>query len=161
MGNDRGDFRSYPKSGHQLAAAQCPLGANLNQSLVELFAIWWRHFNRVGLKFICMTRPLADVIVEVLDELGANEAHPIHRSVLTPIIERRCRSLRNNFDATKDFRKTINAELMRFGPKSIEWSPKLFRMHGSGYWSVRNDAPRGFEQKRRKEIEELWISIHT
>ncbi|MFZ1952064.1 MAG: hypothetical protein WAU74_18500 [Pseudolabrys sp.] len=108
-----------------------------------------------------MTRQLANVIIEVLDELGANETHPLHRSVFSPIIEGRWRSLGSNFDSTKDFRKTIDTELQRFGPKSTDWRPKLFRMHGGGYWSVRSDAPRGFEQQWRKEIEELWILIHT
>ena len=139
----------------------CIFRANLNQTLVESSAIWWRHFNRLDVKFIYMTRRLADVIIEVLDELGANETHPLHRSVFSPIVEGRWRSLGHNFDSTKDFRKTIDTELQRFGPKSTEWRPKLFRMHGGGYWSVRSAAPRGFEQQWRKEIEELWISIHT
>jgi len=135
--------------------------ANLNQSFVELSAIWWRHFNRVGVKFRYMTRRLADVMIEVLDELGADEAHPLHASVFKPIIERRWSSPGNNRDSAKDFRQTINTELRRFGPRSTEWTPKLFRMHGGGYWSVRNDAPRAFEQQWRKEVEELCISIHT
>ena len=108
-----------------------------------------------------MSKRLADVIMDVLDELGATETHPLHRSVFHLIVEKRWKRLGNKFDSTKDFRQTINAELQRFGPKSKEWRPKLFRMHGGGYWSVRNDASRGIEQQWRKEIAELWISIHT
>jgi hypothetical protein len=108
-----------------------------------------------------MSRRLADVILEVLDELGADEAHPLHNSVFNPLIERRWRDLVKNLDSAKDFRQTINAELRRFGPKSTEWRPKLFRMHGGGYWSVRNDAQRGIEQQWHKEVAELWILAHT
>jgi len=108
-----------------------------------------------------MTKRLADVIIEVLDELGATETHPLHGSVFNRIVAKRWKRLGNKFDLKKDFRQTINEELQRFGPKSKEWRPKLFRMHGGGYWSIRNDASRGIEQQWRKEVAELWISIHT
>jgi hypothetical protein len=115
----------------------------------------------MGGKFLSMTKRLADVIIEVLDELGATEMHPLHGSVFSQIVAKRWKRLGNKFGLKKDFRQTINEELQRFGPKSKEWRPKLFRMHGGGYWSIRNDASRGIEQRWRKEVAELWISIHT
>src|SRR5258708_38351618 len=108
-----------------------------------------------------MTKRLADVIMDVLDELGATETYPLHGSVFRLIVEKRWKRLGNKFDLTKDFRQTINAELQRFGPKSKEWRPKLFRMHGGGDWSVRNDASRGVVQQWRKKAAQPWVSIHT
>lgn len=135
--------------------------AKPNQSLVDLTAIWSQQFNHMGGKFLSMTKRLADIIMEVLDELGATEMHPLHGSVFNQIVAKRWKRLGNKFGLKKDFRQTINEELQRFGPKSKEWRPKLFRMHGGGYWSIRNDASRGIEQQWRKEVAELWISIHT
>ena len=99
-----------------------------------------------------MSKLLVDVITEVLDELGATESHPAHRSRFNPIIESRWKKLGNVLDASKDFGQAISAELQRFTSDSSEWKkakqkqPDLFRMHGDGYWSVRDDAPRGVDR---------------
>jgi hypothetical protein len=58
---------------------------------------------------------LVDVIMEVLDQLGATEVHPIHRSKFNPIIERRWKELGNVLDPNKDFGQTISAESLPQG----------------------------------------------
>lgn len=95
---------------------------------------------------------LVDVIVEVLDELGATDSHPISRQDFNPIIESRWKKLGNVLDPTKDFGQTISATLHAFCSDCSEWKkskikqPDLFQMHGEGYWSVKTNAPRGTER---------------
>ena len=99
-----------------------------------------------------MTKRLVDVIMEVLDQLDATEGRPVHRSVFNPIIETRWKQLGHVLDVNEDFGQAISAELQRFCPEASQWKkarakqPKLFMMHRDGYWSVRNDAPRGIAQ---------------
>lgn len=98
-----------------------------------------------------MTKHLVDVIMEVLDELGATDSHPRHRSDFNPIIERRWKDLGNALDPGEDFGQAISAELQRHSSDSSVWKKSkarrreardLFNMHGEGYWSVRSDAQR-------------------
>jgi hypothetical protein len=97
---------------------------------------------------------LVDVIVEVLDEIGAVDNQPRHRSEFNSIIEIRWKKLGNLLDPNKDFGQAISAEMHRHCSDASAWkknkakrrgAPDLFRMHGGGYWSVRSDAPRGLQ----------------
>src|SRR4051812_28073631 len=91
---------------------------------------------------------LVDVLIKVLDELGATDSRPVHRSEFNPIIERRWKALGNLLDPGQDFGQAISAELHRFSSDASTWKKAkrkqsdIFKMHGSGYWSVRNNAPR-------------------
>jgi hypothetical protein len=96
-----------------------------------------------------MPKLLAELIREVLDELGASDGHPVHRSEFNPIIESRWIRLGNILDPNADFGQAISAELHRFSSDSSTWQKArkkqldLFKMHGDGYWSVRDEAWRG------------------
>jgi hypothetical protein len=81
-----------------------------------------------------MGKQLVEVIMEVLDELGASDSRPVHRSEFNPIIESRWRNLGNVLDRDADFGQAVSAELQRFCADSSVWT---------GSWSVRDTAPRG------------------
>jgi hypothetical protein len=98
-----------------------------------------------------MKQNLVDVILGVLDELGATDSHPRHRSDFNSIVERRWKALGNLLDPSKDFGQAVSAELQRHSSDSSQWQKAkarrreardLFKMHGDGYWSVRSDAQR-------------------
>ncbi len=93
-----------------------------------------------------------DVIMEVLDELGATDAHPRHRSDFNPIVKSRWKKYGHYIDPNKDFGQQVSAELHRFSSDTAKWkrnaaegriAPDLFKMHRGGYWSVRDGAPHG------------------
>jgi len=94
---------------------------------------------------------LVDVITGVLDELGATKSHPVHRSKFNPIIEKRWRELGHAIAPRSDFGQAVSAELHRYSSDAATWKKNvqrgrmavdLFKMHGRGYWSVREGAPR-------------------
>lgn len=94
---------------------------------------------------------LVDVIVEVLDELGATDSHPVHRQRFNPIIEARWKKLGHVIARGSDFGQEVSAELQRYSSDAATWKKNaakgrtahdLFKMHGGGYWSVRDSAIR-------------------
>jgi hypothetical protein len=98
-----------------------------------------------------MKKHLVDVILDVLDELGATDSHPRHRSDFNSIIEHRWKALGNPLDPRKDFGQAVSAELHRHSSDSSAWQKAkarkreardLFKMHGDGFWSVRSNAQR-------------------
>jgi hypothetical protein len=91
------------------------------------------------------------VIIEVLDELGATERHPVHRGKFNPIIEKRWKNLGHAINPVSDFGQEVSAELHRYCSDAATWKknaakgrpgPDLFMMHGDGYWSVRDGVAR-------------------
>ena len=74
---------------------------------------------------------LADVLVEVLRELGGDN-RPIHRSRVIPLAEKRWRDLGNAIKG--DFGQTVSATIQEYSSDSSEWRKKpsgedLFEMH--------------------------------
>jgi hypothetical protein len=98
---------------------------------------------------------LVDVIVEVLHELDATESHPQHRSRFNLIIETRWKKLGHVIASNSDFGQEISAELHRHSSdaskgKQVKGTERdLFRMHGSGYWSLRDGTPLQLKCGRR------------
>ena len=85
---------------------------------------------------------LADVLVEVLRELGGDN-RPLHRSRIIPLAEQRWRALGNTIKG--DFGQTVSATIQEYSSDSSEWKKKpggedLFGMHKvrgqSGYYSL-------------------------
>jgi hypothetical protein len=105
---------------------------------------------------------LVDLILNVLDELNATDGHPEHRSRFNSIIEARWKKLGNTIAPNADFGQQISAELHRYSSDSSKWKqmagrgtkyPDLFKMHGKGYWSIRDSAPH--ELERGSSLDEL------
>ena len=68
-----------------------------------------------------MSKHLVDAIIEVLDELGATDSHPRHRSDFNPIVESRWKALGNVLDPSKDFGQAVSAELHRHSSDASTW----------------------------------------
>jgi len=87
---------------------------------------------------------LADVLVEVIRELGGGEGKPVHRSRIIPLAEKRWRALGHKIIG--DFGQTVSATIQEYSPDSSKWRKKaregepLFSMHEidgeDGYYSV-------------------------
>ncbi len=85
-----------------------------------------------------------------------------HRSRFNPIIESRWKKLGNTVAPGSDFGQQVSAEFHRYSSDASKWNnmarkgtknPDLFKMHGNGYWSIRDKAPR--ELKRGPALGEL------
>jgi hypothetical protein len=86
---------------------------------------------------------LADVLVEVLRELGGDNK-PIHRSRIIPLAEKRWRDLGHVING--DFGQEISSAIQEYSSNSKKWRKKasgedLFEMHKvrgkDGYYSLR------------------------